>query len=301
MRNNICKPLLQTFHASSKVMEWLKRQPDLLTYSEMGDTSALNLIETIKVNHIEIDQIFGGGFFTKFTVSKSSGAIGIASRRDKPSLSIMYPGSDKPPLVLSRKDEYGSALFITISGQEYLAAASRDDICLWNLENNSSNVVYKFNEQKDWHLCLIDETTVASVAQYTSSDGFNSIYILKTDDDMWTLSSTHLVKMNASVVEMYCMKTTDGTPCLLLSFPVNKLIQCLELVGGKIRWQVDEEQTGEAFVPWSICTDGSTVLAADAFQNRLHLMSVNDGSFLSSINLSPFGVLLPGCVRLHRD
>ena len=68
-----------------------------------------------------------------------------------------------------------------------------------------------------------------------------------------------------------------------------------------MRWQVDTQQMGRSFVPFSICTDGSTVFVANASQDVLHLLSVEDGSVLTSINLSPSGFHFPSCVRLRGD
>ena len=221
--------------------------------------------------------------------------IGIASMQAKSSLSVMYPGTDKPLLILSRDNVYASALFVSISGQEYLAAASRDGIYLWNLEDNTSRVVYGYKEEKDWLLCL---RTVASAAMDKLSS-FLSIYILKTDTEMWTLSSTHLVKVADSVSDMSYVKTKDGTTCLLLIDHIG-LFHSVELVGGKVHWQTDKQQMGALSYPLSICTDGSTVFVSDLYA-QLHLLSVEDGSVLTSINLRPFGLLVPSCVRLQGD
>ena len=142
--------------------EWLKQQPDPSTEPETDNASALNFVETIKVNHVVIGEVFNS-LQTRFSTSQLSDSIGIASRDFEPTLSIMYPGTDKPPLILSKDDRYTSALFVTISGQEYLAATFKDSIHLWNLANNTSKVVYKFEKTGHWRLCVIDENTVACV------------------------------------------------------------------------------------------------------------------------------------------
>ena len=107
---------------------------------------------------------------------------------------------------------------------------------------------------------MIDERTVACVAEGSSSDGSHKIYILNTDSEKFTLSSTLLLKVAGDITDMCHVRTTDGTPCLLLSSPFSGVfIQCVEMVGGKVRWQLDKQQMVELFCPWSICTDGSTV------------------------------------------
>ena len=233
--------------------------------------------------------------------SSPPGSIGIASIQAKPSLSVMYPGTDKPPLNLSRDDAYRSAFFITISDQEHLAAACRDGIFLWNLADNTSKVVYKFEKSGGWRLCVIDEGTVACVSEEPSSDGFIYIHIIKIDAQMWTLSSSQFVKEKALLSDIPFVKTTDGTACLLLSFVNNNLTQCLEMVGGRVQWQVVEEQIGASFLPWSICTDGSTLFVVDAVGNKLYLLSVEDGSVLRSISLGPFDIHFTGYVQLQGE
>ena len=281
-------------------MKWLEQQPDMSGQPEMGDTSALNLQEMLKVNHIVPEgrtSVWG----TIFSVSEPSGSIGIASTRANPTLSVIYPGTNKPHLMLSKDNKYTAALFRTIADQEYLASASIDGICLWNLANDTSKIVYKFKEQKDWHLCVMDDRTVACVAKQPPSDGLIHIHILKTDAEMWTLSSTLFVKANNWVSDISYAKTSDDTACFLLCYGFNRLIQCLEMVRGRERWQGDEKQMGNLFHPWSICTDGSTVFVVDPIQHQLHLLSVDDGSVLRSIDLLPFNIFLPSCVWVQGD
>ena len=124
---------------------------------------------------------------TKFSISQLSDSIGIASRQLRPRLSVMYPGTDKLPLILSRDDRYLSAIFVTISGQEYLAAASEDGICLWNLADNTSKVVYKFNETGLWSLFVIDERTVSCVNE-SRWDSLGKFFILNTDSEKFSFS-----------------------------------------------------------------------------------------------------------------
>ena len=66
----------------------------------------------------------------------------------------------------------------------------------------------------------------------------------------------------------------------------------------KVQWQVDKQQMGGSFLPMSACTAGSTVFVADV-SHKLHLLTVDDGSVLTSINLRPFGLHFPSCVRLQ--
>ena len=119
------------------MMEWLKQQPEPGTESET-DTSALILLETLNIKHLMLESPLNF-LLTTFAMPHQSGSVAIASTR--PSLSVIYPGTDKFPLILSKDDHCTSALFIAISDQEYLAAASVNQIILWNLATNTSNVV----------------------------------------------------------------------------------------------------------------------------------------------------------------
>ena len=155
----------------SRVMKWRKRQ------SEFGtkDTSGLTLLDRMRISHIEQGRGTSSSN-TNFPISESE-LIGIASPQAKPTFSVMmYPGTDKSPLISLREDGYTSALFLTISNQEYLAAASVDQIHLWNLAKNTSSVVYKFKEEKDCNLCAIDERTVACLVEQPALDGYSKIY-----------------------------------------------------------------------------------------------------------------------------
>ena len=68
-----------------------------------------------------------------------------------------------------------------------------------------------------------------------------------------------------------------------------------------MRWQVDKQQIAGIFYPWSICTDGTIVFVASLGTAVLHLLSVGDGSVLTTISLSPFGTRDPSCVHFQGD
>ena len=174
---------------------------------------------------------------------------------DKPTLSIVYPGTHKPPLTLSSDDQYTSALFTRISGQEYLVAASRDGIHLWNPAKNTKSVVNTLEKGRNWHLCAIDERTIAYVTERPSSGGFSKIHILNTDSEKFSLSSTLWVKAGEAITDMCYLRTTDGTSCLLLSFPLS--CQCVEIVTARKR----SLGQGNIFTPvLSFCSRGACVV-----------------------------------------
>ena len=94
------------------------------------------------------------------------------------------------------------------------------------------------------------------------------------------------------------MKSEDGTPCMLLCCPFGdrKEVRCIEMVGEKIRWQVDQQQMGD-FFPSSIFVHNGMVYLADPVQHKLHLLSGEDGSVVTSVALGAWQVFYPSSVR----
>ena len=287
------------------MMEWLEQHSGKNEESETGELVAVTFHETMEADHIVPIRRRFMSIDTTFAVSEMSGSVGISSLAEKPSVSVIFPGTDKPAHFLSRNEKYTSSLFLTISGEEFLVAASRCRIQIWSLAKDTSAEMYKFEETGFWRLCKIDERTVACVGLDPSSDGFSKVCILNTGSQKFNLSGTLQVKPGGTITDMCHMKTADGTPCLLLSFPRDNVVECVEMVGGRVRWQVDKKQIGgssgmrTSFRPWSICTDGNTVFIVDPFPGKLHLLSVEDGSVLTSNTLHQFGIDLPCCVCLH--
>ena len=285
-------------------MEWLAEQQDLSAENpsheaEKTPDAALILKDTINVNHLT-QNISIINKFLPFT----SGAIGIVCPHGSLSLSVIYPGSSRPPQILSAKGKYWSAVFMMNLGKVCLAATCSNTICLWNLEDNTSSIVYKqkYDKGKSMNLCVIDDRTVTQWEVTPSGDGCHKIYILMMNTQPWSLSSMLVVRGIELIQDMCYMKTTDGTACLLLSCPFDGNVQVVEIVGGRIRWKVGEQEIGREFYPWSNCIDeNNTVYVADTGQHRIHILSGENGSVIRSINLMPFGVIRPNCVRVYEE
>ena len=134
----------------------------------------------------------------KFSLS-SSGAVGIICPYGALSLSVIYRGSSQLlQESLTYRSYYYSAVFMKNSGKLHLAATCKNDntLHLWNLENNTSSIVYKekSDKGKEMNLCVIDDRTVAYGAVNPSrEDKSNKIYILMMNTQPWTLSSMLLV------------------------------------------------------------------------------------------------------------
>ena len=289
-------------------MEWLAQRQGLSDEAPGGEVdksqdSALTLEDMIHIDHLaQKDPI--NNILNKFSLS-SSGAIGIACHDGRPSLSVIYPGSSRPPQALSTEEGYlyvPSAVFIMKSAKDCLAAICSSTIHLWNLEDNTSSVIYKrkFDIGFGINLCVIDDRTVAYGEVDPSGDGCQKIYILMTNTQPWSLSSMLVVRGIELIKDMCYMKTTDGTACLLLSCLHDNNVQAVEIVGGRIRWKVGKQQMGEKCFPESICTnENNTVYVTDWVCPRIHILSGEDGSAIRSISLKPYGVIHPGCIRVH--
>ena len=121
----------------------------------------------------------------------------------------MYPSKDKAAVILSRSTVYFSATFLKILGKEYLAAACSDDGCLyfWNMESNTSKKIFdpklpKDQSGKGMNIFRINDNTIGYGEVHVSSDGSRRVFILKTDTEELTLSSTLRLFTPGSVGDM---------------------------------------------------------------------------------------------------
>ena len=238
-----------------------------------------------------------------------SGIVGIACRVSDPTLSVMFPQEeDRRPQVLTSAKGYWSMIALKINGIEYLAASDRNinGIRLWNLQQNMSRVVYKMQPfqfpVKEMNLCVIAEGMVGYGEVDPSGDGLQQIYVLNTTGpDEWVLGSVVLVHGTRYIIDMSYMKTRDGTLCQLLCCPRDGSVKAIELVGGKVKWQIGKEHLGKDFCPWSICTDGvNKAYVVDLRQQKLHVFS-DDGLVLTSFSLHHYVIWFPSCVRLLNE
>ena len=282
-----------------KVEQWLS------VSGSSDEEEALNLVKTWDLDHIPTTgRIYLGN---KFAVSES-GAIAISSI-EKPSLSVIYPETDHQPRPLSGDYSYRCVEFVTLSGVEYLAASCNNDssLHLVDPETRSHNVVYQFRSDKKpvaMNLCVIDDSMVACATLDHSSDGVYNCHVLSVTPDKWLLSGTLKLRPNVEdVYDMSYMKTSDGTACLLLCFPIDGLVQAVEVIGGRTRWRCGEQQLGEGARPWGVCADthDHVVYVTDRFQNKLHVLAGDDGAVIRSISLYQYGIVVPFSVRVHHE
>ena len=244
----------------------------------------LQLVKQWTLDHVLADSKIVKGS-NRFTISES-GAVGI-SCEESPSLSVMYPDTDKPPVILSNHKTYRSATFMKISGKEYLAATDEDGcLYLWDVESRTSRKVFVPKIPMDkvheyMNICKIKESTIGYGEVCVSPDGSRRVFILQTDKEELTLSSTLRLFTPDEIFDM-CYTEVDGsTPCFLLCIPYGNRIMAVEIIGGKTRWEMGKEQMGEKFFPCSICTDqNDCVYVADYRQRKIHVFSASDATVI---------------------
>ena len=242
----------------------------------------------------------------RFTVSDSR-SIGICCEA-KPSLSILYPDTDKAPVILSKKVRYCSATFVKFRGKEHLAAACLDDGCLhlWDIESKTYKKVFdpklpKNKLNKYMNICKINDSTIAYGEEYASLEESRSVFILKTGIDQWTISATLELFTPSNIRDMCYTEVEGGTPCILLCIPFAQKIMTAEMVEDKTRWEAGKQQMGTKFKPWSICTDGNDcAYVADFGEEKIHLLSASDGTLIKQFDVdSYYGIQNVFTVRFH--
>ena len=286
-----------------KVQDWLSQNAEFQDL-EFHQNPCFQLEQTRIAQHIKGEQ-FGDNLLNTITAT-DSGIVGIACRVSDPTLSVIFgQEEDRRPRVLTSAKGYWSVIALKINGGKYLAASDRNinGIHLWDLRQNMSRVVYKTQPfqfpVKEMNLCMIAEGMVGYGEVDPSGDGLQRIYVLNTTGaNEWDLGSVVLVHGIRYIIDMSYMKTRDGTPCLLLCCPRDASVKAIELVGGKVKWEIGKEHLGKDFCPWSICTDGANkAYVVDLRQQKLHVLS-DDGLVLTSFSLRHHGIWFPSCVRL---
>ena len=283
---------------------WLSQQHQVKAGND--DDEPLKLVETWKVDHIQMREDNNLAVLNRFSISES-GMFGI-SCFENPSLSVMYPGTDKPPTVLSNK-LHVSATFVKVSDKEYLATACDEDGCLylWDIETKTSKKVFdpKLTSDQGYkymQIFKIDESTIGYGEVFASPDRSRRVFILKTVKEELTLSSTIRLFTQEDIFDMCYTEVEGGTPCLLLCVPNSHRIVAVEMIGGKTRWKVGKQQMGEKFYPWSICTDQNDyAFVADFGQNNIHLLSASDGAMLKQFDGGNLGIYDIFTVRFNNE
>ena len=204
---------------------------------------------------------------------------------------------------------YHSATFVRFRSKIHLAAACDVDGCLylWNISKISRKVfdpkLPKDKRNKSMNICNINENTIGYGEVQSSPDGSRRVFILKTDTEELTLSSTLRLFTPDIILDMCYTEVEGGSPCLLLCVPFDHRIMSVEMIGGKTRWEVGNQQMGEKFEPWSICTNqNNCAYVADFGQDKIHLLSASDGTLIKRFDVdSYYGIVNVFAVQFSRS
>ena len=217
---------------------WLLQQQESDIAALEGKDQSIELVKTWTIDHVNADTelVMRGN---RFTISES-GDIGI-SCKEKPSLSVMYPDTDKAPVILPSDKTYRSATFVKISGKEYFAAACDEDGCLylWDIETQTSQKVFDPDLHKDkvhkrMIICKIGENAIGYAEVFASLDDSRKFMILKMDPaEYWTHSATLKLFTPDDMYDMCHTELSDGIPRLLLCFPHANRVMAVELDSGE--------------------------------------------------------------------
>ena len=178
-----------------------------------------------------------------------------------------------------------------ITGKEYLAAACKEDRCLylWDMESKRSNKVFDPNlsrEQryKDMIIFVIDNNTIGYGEAHVSPDGSRRVFILKTDTGEMTLSSTLRLFTPDHIYDICYTEVGGDTACLLLCVPWARPSHSRGDDWRQNQMGGGESTDGKVVLPSSICTDqNNSVYVADFGQNKIHLLSTTDGTIIQTI------------------
>ena len=283
----------QLLESGFKVEGWLSRQNESETISLRGRHQSVQLVNTWTLDHVQADPT-SANVSNSFTVS-DSGVIGI-SCVESPSLSVMYPDTDKPPVILSNTATYSSATFVKVSKKEYLAASCNEDSCLylWDIESKTSKKVFGQklpSEQRSNYMNIfeINGNSIGYGEATAAPDGSRSVFILKKDPVEMIPSGILRLFTPNDIWDMCYISLQDLTACLLLCMPSGPRVMMVEMDDGRTRWEVGKQQMGEEFYPGSICTDDNdTIYVADYGQDKIHLLSATDGTVIKWFDLFYF-------------
>ena len=169
-----------------KVEEWL---PEVERSQERKQWD-LHLQATWNLPHIKRNSLLGN-----FAVSDSGTIAVVGGGLDMSSLILMKPDQAGTfNIQMLEESYYCSADFITIKGEEYLAASLSDSsIRLYDVEKGTWKEVFKLKDTrpnpKTTKLCVLGGEAVAFAEREPSEDGIHKIYILDAskDPDEWTV------------------------------------------------------------------------------------------------------------------
>ena len=295
--------IFQLLESERKVEGWLAKQQESDIVDPEGKYPAIQPVKAWTLDHIRADPKYVHRA-NNFTVS-GSGAVGI-SCEESPSLSVMYPGTDKAPVILSNYKVHDLATFVDVGGKEYLAAACSDDGCLhlWDIESKTSRKVFdpylsRGRLYNSMNIFGINENTIGYGEACASPDGSRRVFILKTDTEELSLFSTLRLFTPGDIWDI-CYRNLNNTPCLFLCVPHAHRAMSVDTIGGGIMWEARKEKMGERFDPWSICiNEHEAIYVAHYLQDTIHVLSTVDGTVIKRFEHRSYGIHNIFAVRFH--
>ena len=289
---HLCCFELQALSGRSKDAHWLDSQVQPHEGLDDDDNDCndhdLKIVDTWNISEVD-----------HFSVSKS-GTLGVACF---PYLRVILPGTTKVSQVLeSNLEKSFFSTFVNIANKEHLAVAYSSNIRLWDFKRDEIKNVYEHDTVEKnafTKICVIDDRTVAFATLDYSQDISHRIYILNINATIWSLGSVLMVQGRSIIRDLCCIKALDGSPLLALCRPEDQLVQAVELVGGRTRWESGKELMGEKCLPYGVSVDKQNmVFVADSSQHKIHLLSADDGLIYMSINVRRYGINRPVNVRV---
>ena len=288
-------------HATQKVEEWLAKQQ----VASSPGSEQLNLVTRWKLD--SLSELSGCNVLALIAIAES-GTIAVtasSSGENSPDLLLfLNPDPDTIPITLSSNPIW-NPLLLQLQGHEFVVAHVSDgNVHLWDTKSFISKIMWK--NIKPSCLFAINDSTVACAGVLPSKNGKHNVYILQISMEHWERTGTLSFSTGtggAGIISDICYKKAiDGTGCLLICLPNEKSVQATEMLGGRRRWKTDKEQLGQECCPVSVCTDRqNNVYVSDYLQHKLHVLSAEDGTILSGINLLPHDIVYPMCIRISND
>ena len=115
-----------------------------------------------------------------------------------------------------------------------------------------------------------------------------------------TFSSTLRLFTPDHIYDICYTEVGGDTACLLLCVPWARRVMAVEMIGGRTRWEVGNQQMGKSFYASSICTDQNDyAYVADFGQSKVHVLSATDGTVIKRLDGKYYCLFDLFTVRFH--
>ena len=202
----------------------------------------------------------------------------------------------------SEENLFCHPIVIKQDGKEFFAACTRKTnttITAWAAEKLTDIITYNTGLTGQHLLCVIDDTTIACVDMIASINDCHRVSTIDVSPKQWDLKGLLLLAIESSLVtDVSYLKTTDGTPYLLLSTLGKTSVWAVDMVTCRIKWKTSWKNA----YPVSICNDiDKNIYVADHRADKILILSEEDGAVIDSVNLRQYDIFAPHCIRFHDD